>query len=149
MPPFVFVRLGAMAEREDIRARARERVADATAAASGRVADAKATASERVADARTAASERVADAKAAAEQFIARQKPRLRGVSHEWAFFVSLGAVGALVVAGPTPAARLAAATYPPPPSRLPGASLPFHRVPGRRAEFRRGMRGLAHSMLF
>ncbi len=144
-----------MAEREDMLARASERVADATAAASERVADAKATAtervadakatatervadarataSERVADAKMAASERVADAKAAAEQFIARQKPRLRGVSHEWAFFVSLGAGGALVIAAPTPRATLAVAIYAASLSALLGVSALYHRVNWRR----------------
>ena len=89
------------------RERAKERVADARSVASERVSDAKAVASERVADAKSAATERVADARAAAEDLIARSKPRLRGVSHEWAFFVSLAAGGALVrrprAAGPRP----------------------------------------------
>jgi hemolysin III len=145
-----------MAEREDMLARSRERVAGATASASERVADAKATATERVAaasgrvaDARVAASERVADAKAAAEQFIARQKPRLRGVSHEWAFFVSLGAGGALVVAAPTPRATLAVAIYAASLSALLGVSALYHRVDWQRPEIRRWMRRLDHSMIF
>jgi hemolysin III len=160
-----------MAERDDMRARARDRVADAKASASERVSDAKATATERVADAKTtatervsdakatatervadaktAASERVADAKAAAEQFIARQKPRLRGVSHEWAFFVSLGAGGALVAAAPNPRATLAVAIYAISLSALLGVSALYHRVTWRRAEIRRWMRRLDHSMIF
>jgi hemolysin III len=145
-----------MAEREDRLARSRERVAGATASASERVADAKATATERVAaasgrvaDARVAASERVADAKAAAEQFIARQKPRLRGVSHEWAFFVSLGAGGALVAAAPTPRATLAVAIYAASLSALLGVSALYHRVDWQRPEIRRWMRRLDHSMIF
>jgi hemolysin III len=149
-----------MAERQDIRARASERVADATAAASERVADAKATASERVAgarataseraaDAKTAASERVADARAAAEEFIARQKPRLRGVSHEWAFFVSLVAGGALVIAAPTSRATLAVAIYAASLSALLGVSALYHRVNWRRPSARRWMRRLDHSMIF
>jgi hemolysin III len=145
-----------MAERQDIRARASERVADATAAASERVADAKASATERVnaasgrvADARVAASERVADARAAAEQFIARQKPRLRGVSHEWAFFVSLVAGAILVVAAPTPRATLAVAIYAASLSALLGVSALYHRVNWRRPSARRWMRRLDHSMIF
>ena len=133
----------------DAKATASERVADAKATASERVASAKATASERAADAKAAASERVADAKAAAEQFIARQKPRLRGVSHEWAFFVSLGAGGALVIAAPTPRATLAVAIY---------AASPLGAARGQRsispgqlatAQARRWMRRLDHSMIF
>ncbi len=145
-----------MAEREDMLARSRERVADATASASERVADAKATATERVAaasgrvaDARVAASERVAGAKAAGEEFIARQTPRLRGVSHEWAFFVSLGAGGALVAAAPTPRATLAVAIYAASLSALLGVSALYHRVDWQRPEIRRWMRRLDHSMIF
>jgi hemolysin III len=145
-----------MAERDDMLARSRERVADATASASERVAGAKASATERVAaasgrvaDAGVTASERVSDAKAAAEEFIARQKPRLRGVSHEWAFFVSLGAGGALVVAAPTPRATLAVAIYAVSLSALLGVSALYHRVDWRRPEIRRWMRRLDHSMIF
>jgi hemolysin III len=133
----------------DARATATERVVDARATATERVVDAKATATERVADARVAASERVADAKAAAEQFIARQKPRFRGVSHEWAFFVSLGAGGALVAAAPTPRATLAVAIYAASLSALLGVSALYHRVNWRRPEIRRWMRRLDHSMIF
>ena len=39
-------------------------------------------------------------------------KPRLRGVSHQWAFFVSLAFGAALVVAAPAGQPRLAAAIY-------------------------------------
>jgi hemolysin III len=153
-----------MTEREHDRASARERLADATAtaraAATERVADARAAATERVGDARTAATERVADARAvatermadartAAEDFIARQKPKLRGVTHEWAFFLSLGAGGALVAAAPTPRATLAVAIYAASLSALLGVSALYHRVTWRRPEIRRWMRRLDHSMIF
>jgi hemolysin III len=167
-----------MAKGDDIRDRARDRVAEATASASERVADARATASERVAaasdrvadattaaservadattaatervaDAKTSASERVADAKTATEEFIAKQRPRLRGVSHEWAFFVSLAAGGALVAAAPTPRATLAVAIYAASLSALLGVSALYHRVTWRRPEIRRWMRRLDHSMIF
>jgi hemolysin III len=39
-------------------------------------------------------------------------KPRLRGVSHQWAFFVSVAIGAALVVAAPAGEPRLAAAIY-------------------------------------
>ena len=45
-----------------------------------------------------AARETAAMAAQAAAQKLS-QKPRLRGVSHQWAFFVSLGAGAALVLA--------------------------------------------------
>src|SRR3989454_6963401 len=128
---------------------ARERVADAATAASQRASDARAAASERVVDAKTAASDRVADAKAAAEQFIALQKPRLRGVSHEWAFFVSLVAGTGLVIAAPTPRATVAVAVYATSLSALLGVSALYHRVTWRRPEIRRWMRRLDHSMIF
>jgi hemolysin III len=133
----------------DARTAATDRVADAKAAAADRVAGATAATSERVADARAAASERVADAKAAAGDFIARQKPRLRGVSHEWAFFLSLGAGGALVIAAPTARATLAVAIYAASLSALLGVSALYHRVTWRRPEIRRWMRRLDHSMIF
>jgi hemolysin III len=133
----------------DARTAATERVADAKASAAGRMAEASAATSERVADARAAASERVADAKAAAGDFIARQKPRLRGVSHEWAFFLSLGAGGALVMAAPTPRATLAVAIYAASLSALLGVSALYHRVTWTRPEIRRWMRRLDHSMIF
>ncbi len=133
----------------DATAVASERVADARAVASERVADATSAATERVADARAVASERVADAKAAAGDFIARQKPRLRGVSHEWAFFLSLGAGGALVIAAPTARATLAVAIYAASLSALLGVSALYHRVTWRRPEIRRWMRRLDHSMIF
>jgi hemolysin III len=167
-----------MPEGDDIRARARERVADAKEAATGRVADAKATATERVEDAKAAASdrmadasdrvadaaaaasdrmsdaaavasERVAEARTAAGDFIARSKPRLRGVSHEWAFFISLVAGAGLVAAAPTPRATIAVAIYAVSLSALLGVSALYHRIDWRRPEIRRWMRRLDHSMIF
>jgi hemolysin III len=133
----------------DARATATDRVADAKAVASERVVDAKAAASGRVSDAAAAASDRVADAKTAAEELIARSKPRLRGVMHEWAFFVSLVAGAALVVAAPTPRATATAAIYAGSLSGLLGVSALYHRVDWRRPEIRRWMRRLDHSMIF
>jgi hypothetical protein len=135
----------AMTRRE----RARERVADAREAASERVADAKAAASERVVDAKAVASERVSDARAAAEELIARSKPRLRGVSHEWAFFVSLAAGAALVLTAPSGRAAAVAAIYAASLSALLGVSALYHRINWRRPEIRRWMRRLDHSMIF
>src|SRR5256714_331501 len=103
----------------------------------------------RVTDARTAASERVAEAKVAAEVFIAAQKPRLRGVSHEWAFFISLAAGGGLIAAAPSGHARLAAAIYAFSLAALLGTSALYHRVNWRRPEIRRWIRRLDHSMIF
>jgi hemolysin III len=124
-------------------------VSDARSVATERVAEAKTAASDRVSDARAVASERVADARAAAEGLIARSKPRLRGVSHEWAFFVSLVAGGALVLSAPTGRAAAMAAIYAGSLSALLGVSALYHRVDWRRPEIRRWMRRLDHSMIF
>jgi len=128
---------------------ASERVSDARAAAGERVSEARATAAERVTDARAAASERVAEAKSAAEDLIARSKPRLRGVTHEWAFFISLVAGAGLIAAAPSGHARVAMAIYAFSLSGLLGTSALYHRVNWRRPEIRRWMRRLDHSMIF
>jgi len=133
----------------DARAVANDRMVGARTAASERVADARTTASERVADAKAVASERVADARSAAEDLIARSKPRLRGVSHEWAFFISLAAGAALVLTAPSGRAAAVAAIYAGSLSALLGVSALYHRINWRRPEIRRWMRRLDHSMIF
>jgi len=75
-------------------------------------------------------------------------KPRLRGVSHQWAFFVSLGCGVALVVTAPSPRAALVAAIYALCVSGLLGTSALYHRVTWAPAA-RRWMRRLDHSMIF
>ena len=80
---------------------------------------------------------------------IASVKPRLRGVSHEWAFFVSLVLGIALIVAAKTPKATLAVAIYAISLSALLGTSALYHRVNWKRPDVRRWMRRLDHSMIF
>jgi hemolysin III len=133
----------------EARSTASERMSEARATATERVTDAKAAAAERVTDARAVASERMAEAKTAAEDLIARSKPRLRGVTHEWAFFISLVAGGALIAAAPSGHARVAMAIYAFSLSGLLGTSALYHRVNWRRPEIRRWMRRLDHSMIF
>jgi hemolysin III len=128
---------------------ASDRVSDARSAASDRVSEAKAAASERVTEAKTAATERVTEARTAAEDLITRTKPRLRGVTHEWAFFISLVAGAGLIAAAPSGHARLAMAIYAVSLSGLLGTSALYHRVNWRRPEIRRWMRRLDHSMIF
>jgi hemolysin III len=84
-----------------------------------------------------------------ATEAIASVKPKLRGVSHEWAFFVSVVLGAALVVAAPTPEATLAMAVYAVSLSALLGTSALYHRVNWKRPEVRRWMRRLDHSMIF
>ena len=85
----------------------------------------------------------------AAGEAIARVKPKLRGVSHEWAFFVSLFLGAGLIVAAKTPTATLAVAIYAVSLSALLGTSALYHRVEWKRPEVRRRMRRLDHSMIF
>ena len=75
-------------------------------------------------------------------------KPRLRGVLHEYAFFVSLVCGVALILAASDGRARVAASIYAVAVSGLLGTSALYHRVTWR-ANTRRWMRRLDHSMIF
>lgn len=98
---------------------------------------------------RARAVEKAESAKEVASEALAAVKPRLRGVSHEWAFFISLGLGAALIVAADTPQATLAVAIYAVSLSALLGTSALYHRVDWRRPDVRRWMRRLDHSMIF
>jgi len=76
-------------------------------------------------------------------------KPRLRGVSHQWAFFVSLVTGGALVIAAPAGRATFAAAVYAVSVAALFGTSALYHRITWASQAARRWMRRLDHSMIF
>jgi hemolysin III len=75
-------------------------------------------------------------------------KPRLRGVSHQYAFFVSIGCGVGLILAASEGRARLAASVYAVAVSALLGTSALYHRVTWRPSA-RRWMRRLDHSMIF
>jgi hemolysin III len=75
-------------------------------------------------------------------------KPRLRGVSHQYAFFVSIGCGVGLILAASGGRARLAAIIYAVAVSALLGTSALYHRVTWR-PQARRWMRRLDHSMIF
>jgi hemolysin III len=75
-------------------------------------------------------------------------KPKLRGVSHEYAFFVSLGCGVGLILAASDGRARLAASIYAVAVSALLGTSALYHRVTWRPSA-RRWMKRLDHSMIF
>jgi hemolysin III len=135
---------------------AAERFAEAKDATAERMADARESAAERVADARAAmadardsAAETFADARAAAAEQIAKVKPRLRGVSHEYAFFVSLVLGAALIVIAKGGEARLAVAIYAVSLSALFGVSALYHVHDWKRPAARRWMRRLDHAMIF
>jgi hemolysin III len=76
-------------------------------------------------------------------------KPRLRGVSHQWAFFCSLVTGAALVVAAPAGRATVASAIYAGSVAALFGTSALYHRVTWPTPAARRWMRRLDHSMIF
>ena len=124
----------------EARGNAAERMAEARGAAAEQLADAKAaavdardTAVDRVTDARDAAVEKVADVRAAAAEQIAKVKPRLRGVSHEYAFFASLVLGAGLIVLAKGGEAQLAVAIYAVSLSALFGVSALYHRVDWKR----------------
>ncbi|HEU4738755.1 MAG TPA: hemolysin III family protein [Solirubrobacterales bacterium] len=104
---------------------------------------------ERATAAREAMGERATAAKEATAEAIAAVKPKLRGVSHEWAFFLSLGFGTALIILAETPEATLAVAIYAVSLSALFGTSALYHRVNWRRPQVRQWMRRLDHSMIF
>jgi hemolysin III len=76
-------------------------------------------------------------------------KPRLRGVSHQWAFFVSVATGVALVLAAPNGRATAAVSIYAFSVAGLFGASALYHRINWSTTGARRWMRRLDHSMIF
>ncbi|HEX5608703.1 MAG TPA: hemolysin III family protein [Solirubrobacterales bacterium] len=126
---------------EDLRKSA-ERVGERASAARDAMGERATAAKEAVGERATAAKEATADA-------IAAVKPKLRGVSHEWAFFLSLGFGVALIVLAKTPKATVAVAIYAVSLSALFGTSALYHRVNWKRPNVRQWMRRLDHSMIF
>ncbi|MFN8160118.1 MAG: hemolysin III family protein [Solirubrobacterales bacterium] len=126
-----------------------ERAGAAREAMGERALAAREAVGERAVAAREAAAEGAIAAREAAAGAIAAVKPRLRGVSHEWAFFVSLLLGAGLIVAASTPTATLAVAIYAVSLSALFGTSALYHRVDWKRPSARRWMRRADHSMIF
>ena len=126
-----------------------ERATAAKEAAAERARDARQAANERTVAAREAMGERVDAAKEATAEALAAVKPKLRGVSHEWAFFISLVFGAALIFFAKTPKATLAVAIYAVSLSALLGTSALYHRVNWKRPNVRQWMRRLDHSMIF
>jgi hemolysin III len=77
-----------------------------------------------------------------------RNRPQLRGVSHQWAFFISLVVGVVLVIQAPAGRATLAAAVYAACVALLFGISALYHRVTWQESS-RRWMRRLDHSAIF
>ncbi len=99
--------------------------------------------------AKDAAVERAGVAMDAATVMLHSVKPKLRGVSHEIAFFVSLVLGAGLILLASTPKATLAVAIYAISLSALFGTSATYHRVNWKDARARQWMRRLDHSMIF
>ena len=76
-------------------------------------------------------------------------KPRMRGVVHEYAFFVALAAGAGLLIAAPSGKARISAAIYVAGLAGLLGTSALYHRISWRKPNVRRWLRRLDHSMIF
>ena len=76
-------------------------------------------------------------------------KPRFRGVTHEWAFFISLPLGLGLVISAPSGRAALAAGIYALSVALLFGASALYHRITWASEAARRWMRRVDHSMIF
>lgn len=104
---------------------------------------------ENMAGRRDAAVDAASDAKDRAAAAFEKVKPSLRGVTHEYAFFVSLVLGAGLIVLARGPEARLAVAIYAVSLSALFGVSALYHRVDWKRPESRRWMRRLDHTMIF
>jgi hemolysin III len=128
---------------------AAERFSDARETMAGKASDARDAMAERAADAREAMGEAAADAKDRAAEAIAKVKPRLRGVSHEYAFFVSLVLGAVLIVLANTSEARVAVAIYAVSLSALFGVSALYHVHNWEHPSARRWMRRLDHTMIF
>jgi hemolysin III len=137
---------------EDLR-RGAERMGDRASAAreamGERASAAKEAMGDRASAAKGAVEDRASAAREATAEALAAVKPRLRGVSHEWAFFISIGLGAALVILAKTPKATLAVAIYAVSLSALLGTSALYHRVNWTRPDVRRWMRRLDHSMIF
>ena len=127
----------------------REKFNERRDAAMEAMGDRRDAALDAMADARDVAAEKFADAKEAAAEQIAKVKPRLRGVSHEYAFFVSLFLGAGLIIAAKGAEARMGIAVYAVSLSALFGVSALYHRVDWQRPEVRRWMRRLDHAMIF
>jgi hemolysin III len=126
---------------DDLR-RGAERMGERASAARDAMGDRAFAAREAMGERATAAKEATADA-------LALVKPKLRGVSHQWAFFVSLVLGATLIVLAKTPKATFAVAVYAISLSALLGTSALYHRVDWKRSSVRLWMRRLDHSMIF
>jgi hemolysin III len=137
---------------EELR-RGAERMGDRATAAKEAMGDraqaAKDAMGDRASAAKEAVGERATAAKDATVEAIALVKPKLRGVSHKWAFFASLALGAALILLADSGRATFAVAVYAVSLSALFGTSALYHGVEWSRPNLRLWMRRLDHSMIF
>lgn len=104
---------------------------------------------ERAGMARDATVEAAAAIKDSATEKIKAVKPKFRGVSHEWSFFLCLGLGVSLLMIADTPRKLLAVGIYSLTLCALFGTSALYHRVTWKTSRARMLMRRLDHSMIF
>lgn len=132
-----------------VRDAAVDRTASARESAVGRTNAMRDVAAERTSAARDAAVEHTTAARDKAAETFASFKPRLRGVSHQWAFFVSLILGAGLIWYADGGSTTLAVSIYALSLSALFGTSAVYHRVNWKTPNVRQWMRRLDHSMIF
>jgi len=128
---------------------ARENAAGMAATARENAASAREGAVEKVGVARDAAVEKAGAIRDSAAETIKAVKPKFRGVSHEWAFFLSLGLGISLLLLADTPRKLLAVSIYAASLCALFGTSALYHRVNWKTSKARTLMKRLDHSMIF
>ena len=142
----------AAAARHDMADRAtaaRENAVGRAAQARENAATARENAVERAGVAKDAAVEKAGAIRESAAETIRAVKPKFRGVSHEWAFFLSLGLGISLLLLADTPLKFLAVAIYTVSLCGLFGTSALYHRVNWKTSRARTMMKRLDHSMIF
>jgi len=132
---------------------AREHMSDRASAARENAVEMATTARENAAEragvARHAAAERATAVRESAVETIKLVKPKFRGVTHEWAFFLSLGLGISLLLLADTPRKLLAVSIYAASLCALFGTSALYHRVDWKTSKARTLMKRLDHSMIF
>ena len=126
-----------------------ERATAARDSAVERATTARENAVERAGIAREAAVDRAHQIRESAAETIKAVKPKFRGVTHEWAFFLSLGLGISLLIIADTPRKLLAVSIYTVTLCALFGTSALYHRVDWQTSRARMQMRRLDHSMIF
>jgi len=126
-----------------------ERATHARDAARDHAAHAREAAADTAIAFRESASDTATAIRESATDTLRKVKPKFRGVSHEWAFFASLGLGVSLIVIADTPEKLLAAGIYAVSLSALFGVSALYHRIDWKTTRARMLMRRLDHSMIF